>query len=442
MLFVLAGLCAAHDSVHQRLSELADEIEALVPSAKHQVARSAEQQDFERRTSKTAVVDVHICAAIPILEKVAGHCSKDYIDMQDRPACVKRAISAVPNIGGSGGDAERILLSQLLGVLSLSSGALTPTEKLVAFDWMAKSLDAPFLDTFMPSSKSVSQSYQENVETVTNTLVCMADIGTTVATMGVFERNVVKSHGSTESEAKVGESPDMQTSQDDSELKREAGEYTVQRDAERVKGATCIKLLVKLAQLVARANGKSWSASDLWRVKGAVEMQKGALDETQALLDDLPFPVSQSTLMAVKQILCVLTLYDAHFAYKDAKDITVPRPTDSGTEMPYPAGKYKRKLELARVDHGLLGASVTAYRKNEEIELVQDMLDELEKLYMVLTQAILREGMRLNIQTQKLIVNKKNVAREEDEDEDDKDDEDDKEHEDEDEEVDADEDEA
>ena len=64
---------------------------------------------------------------------------------------------------------------------------------------------------------------------------------------------------------------------------------------------------------------------------------------------------------------------------------------------------HKRTLDLARVKQGMFMASATAYKESEQIELVQVMLGELEKLYMVLTQSIQREGMRLNIKMEKMI---------------------------------------
>jgi len=264
---------------------------------------------------------------------------------------------------------------------------LTQEQKLIAFDWLATDFDAGGLDNFMRARSS--SSAQEASAAVTNTLGCMAEIGTSVATMGTsLERNVVTAEGSSES-SESSESSAVQATQEDGELERETGSYT-----------SCIALLVQVAEAV--AGSRQWSASDAWRVKGAVQMQRGALDETKALLADLPFSVSQSTLMAVKQVLCVLTLYKAYFEAKDGMEITITEPV-KGTKETYVAGTHRRTLELARVKQGTFMASVTAYRKNEQIELVQVMLGELEKLYTVLTQAIQREGMRLNIRTEKML---------------------------------------
>lgn len=394
MLFVLAGLCAAHDSVDQRLSELTYEIEALQKMGpEHQDASVAEQQDLEKglfgksyASDKTAVVDVHICAAVPILEKFAGFCGEK--PMEKRFECLKQALS--PRIAGKGGPAERILLSQLLGVLLLSSGSLTNEEKLLAYDWLSTDFDLDGLDNMMRGR--VSKSSQETTLAVTNTLGCMAEIGKTVATMGVaLERDVVTAEGS--SDATAGESS-VTVTQEDNELEREAGTYT-----------SCIALLVQVAEAVAGGSGRSWSASDAWRVKGAVEMQHGALDETNILLSDmgaLNIHASQSTLLAVKQVLCVLTLYDAYFAAKDGIELTTKNRV-KGTKETYAVGEHKRKLELARVKQGTFMASLSAYRDSEQIELVEKMLGELERLYMVLTQAIQREGMRINIKTQKML---------------------------------------
>jgi len=393
MLFVLAGLCAAHDSVDQRLSELTDEIEALQKMGPEpQDASAAEQQDLEEdwfgkshASDKTAVVDVHICAAIPILEKWAGYCGEK--PMEKRFECLKQSLA--PNVGHLGGPAERILLSQLLGVLLLSSGSLTNEEKLLAYDWLSTDFDLDGLDNFMRGK--VSKSSQEGMEAAQNTLGCMAEVGKTVATLGILERNVVTAEGS--SDATAGESS-VAVTQEDNELEREVGTYT-----------SCIALLVQVAEAVAGTNGRSWSASDAWRVQGAVALQHGALDETNVLLKDmrgLDIEASQSTLLAVKQVLCVLTLYDAYFAAKDGLVLETKKPV-KGTKETYAVGEHKRKLELARVKQGTFMASVTSYREKEQIELVETMSAELERLYMVLTQAIQREGMRINIKTQTML---------------------------------------
>ena len=86
----------------------------------HHLGPSFRLLELERKfdAAKTAVVDVGICGAIPLLEKHADYCSKKEDDTE-RILCIKRSLGS--NIGGS--SHEKVLLRQLLGVILLSAAA-------------------------------------------------------------------------------------------------------------------------------------------------------------------------------------------------------------------------------------------------------------------------------------------------------------------------------
>ena len=65
-------------------------------------------------------------------------------------------------------------------------------------------------------------------------------------------------------------------------------------------------------------------------------------------------------------------------------------------EVPY-GTTFTRQLELGRVKRGSLMSKLTSYSAHEEVELVEAMMGELERLYTLLTQAIQREQVRLQL---------------------------------------------
>ena len=160
----------------------------------------------------------------------------------------------------------------------------------------------------------------------------------------------------------------------------------------------CFGLVMTLAQEVALRNG--WNADSTWHIKGAVELQKAALKETEKLLAELPGKPSRSTQIAVKQILCVLTLFKTYFAHSGSKTIVSaagPRTIEGDVVKEEGGTTFTRQLELGRVKRGSLMSKLTSYSAHEEVELVEAMMAELERLYTLLTQAIQREQVRLQL---------------------------------------------
>ena len=138
-----------------------------------------------------------------------------------------------------------------------------------------------------------------------------------------------------------------------------------------------------------------------WHISGAVELQTAALKETEELLAELPDRPSRSTQIAVKQILCVLTLFKTYFAHSGTKTLnsgTKHEKKIEGDVVKEEGGTtFTRQLELGRVKRGSLMSKLTSYSAHEEVELVEAMMGELERLYTLLTQAIQREQVRLQL---------------------------------------------
>ena len=107
------------------------------------------------------------------------------------------------------------------------------------------------------------------------------------------------------------------------------------------------------------------------------------------------------TQIAVKQILCVLTLFKTYFAHSGTKTLnsgTKHEKKIEGDVVKTEGGTtFTRQLELGRVKRGSLMSKLTSYSAHEEVELVEAMMGELERLYTLLTQAIQREQVRLQL---------------------------------------------
>ena len=350
----------------------------------HHLGPSFRLLELERKfdAAKTAVVDVGICGAIPLLEKHADYCSKKEDDTE-RIRCIKDSLSS--NIGGS--RHEKVLLRQLLGVILLSAAApFTDTDRqremgdsqLEAWDYLGtteRQIEAES-DVDMRSSiarlmgvgGSSTAKSQLYTKLAMETVGCLADIGKAAATAGATAA------------ADVGQ---------------EVGKAALKGGAGS-KG--CFGLVMTLAQEVALRNG--WNADSTWHIKGAVELQKAALKETEKLLAELPGKPSRSTQIAVKQILCVLTLFKTYFAHSGSKTIVSaagPRTIEGDVVKTEGGTTFTRQLELGRVKRGSLMSKLTSYSAHEEVELVEAMMGELERLYTLLTQAIQREQVRLQL---------------------------------------------
>ena len=351
----------------------------------HHLGPSFRLLELERKfdAAKTAVVDVGICGAIPLLEKHADYCSKKEDDTE-RIRCIKDSLSS--NIGGS--RHEKVLLRQLLGVILLSAAApFSDTDRqremgdsqLEAWDYLGtteRQIEAES-DVDMRSSiarlmgvgGSSTAKSQLYTKLAMETVGCLADIGKAAATAGATAA------------ADVGQ---------------EVGKAALKGGAGS-KG--CFGLVMTLAQEVALRNG--WNADSTWHIKGAVELQTAALKETEELLAKLPDTPSRSTQIAVKQILCVLTLFKTYFAHSGSKTLnsgTKHEKKIEGDVVKEEGGTtFTRQLELGRVKRGSLMSKLTSYSAHEEVELVEAMMGELERLYTLLTQAIQREQVRLQL---------------------------------------------
>ena len=351
----------------------------------HHLGPSFRLLELERKfdAAKTAVVDVGICGAIPLLEKHADYCSKKEDDTE-RIRCIKDSLSS--NIGGS--RHEKVLLRQLLGVILLSAAApFSDTDRqremgdsqLEAWDYLGtteRQIEAES-DVDMRSSiarlmgvgGSSTAKSQLYTKLAMETVGCLADIGKAAATAGATAA------------ADVGQ---------------EVGKAALKGGAGS-KG--CFGLVMTLAQEVALRNG--WNADSTWHIKGAVELQTAALKETEELLAKLPDTPSRSTQIAVKQILCVLTLFKTYFAHSGSKTLnsgTKHEKKIEGDVVKEEGGTtFTRQLELGRVKRGSLMSKLTSYSAHEEVELVEAMMAELERLYTLLTQAIQREQVRLQL---------------------------------------------
>ena len=103
----------------------------------------------------------------------------------------------------------------------------------------------------------------------------------------------------------------------------------------------------------------------------------------------------------MKQILCVLTLFKTYFAHSGSKTLnsgTKHEKKIEGDVVKTEGGTtFTRQLELGRVKRGSLMSKLTSYSAHEEVELVEAMMGELERLYTLLTQAIQREQVRLQL---------------------------------------------
>ena len=102
----------------------------------------------------------------------------------------------------------------------------------------------------------------------------------------------------------------------------------------------------------------------------------------------------------MKQILCVLTLFKTYFAHSGSKTIVSaagPRTIEGDVVKTEGGTTFTRQLELGRVKRGSLMSKLTSYSAHEEVELVEAMMAELERLYTLLTQAIQREQVRLQL---------------------------------------------
>lgn len=347
----------------------------------HHLGPSFRLLELERNfdAAKTAVVDVGICGAIPLLETHASYCSEKEDDTE-RILCIKRSLSS--NIGGS--SHEKVLLRQLLGVILLSAAApFSDTDRqremgdsqLEAWDYLGTTLtDVVAVDMrsgiarLMGVGGSSTAKSQLYTKLAMETVGCLADIGKAAATAGATAAADVGQ--------KVGKAA----------LKGGAGS----------KG--CFGLVMTLAQEVALRNG--WNADSTWHIKGAVELQTAALKETEELLAELPGKPSRSTQIAVKQILCVLTLFKTYFAHSGSKTIVSaagPRKIEGDVVKEEGGTTFTRQLELGRVKRGSLMSKLTSYSAHEEVELVEAMMAELERLYTLLTQAIQREQVRLQL---------------------------------------------
>ena len=348
----------------------------------HHLGPSFRLLELERNfdAAKTAVVDVGICGAIPLLETHASYCSEKEDDTE-RILCIKRSLSS--NIGGS--SHEKVLLRQLLGVILLSAAApFSDTDRqremgdsqLEAWDYLGTTLtDVVAVDMrsgiarLMGVGGASTAKSQLYTKLAMETVGCLADIGKAAATAGAT--------AATDVGQAVGKAA----------LKGGAGS----------KG--CFGLVMTLAQEVAQRNG--WNADSTWHIKGAVELQTAALKETEELLAKLPDTPSRSTQIAVKQILCVLTLFKTYFAHSGTKTLnsgTKHEKKIEGDVVKEEGGTtFTRQLELGRVKRGSLMSKLTSYSAHEEVELVEAMMGELERLYTLLTQAIQREQVRLQL---------------------------------------------
>ena len=333
-------------------------------------------------SKKTVVVDVHQCSAIPLLEKWASFCNEKPAG-DERAQCMMGSLSeriAMP-------DQDRSLLSKLLGVLLLSLPDQPPEARLLAWDWLDSSFNSgSFVDKMMSAPKT--QAAQDT--SATTALSCMAEIGKAVATSGAaLERG-------------GDEQQQQQLTSGGGTIELDGGVPSLERER---SFASCAKLLVKIASKV--ANSRGWNQQSAWRIEGALELQQAAVAETETLLDAMPDGLSRSTMIALKQVLCVLTLFGLHFSAGGSDGTTIVTTAavsnlQSGEEHTYEAGRHERKIELARVVRGTSSTRLTSYRQaSDEIELVETMLRELERLYEQLTQAVQRESMRLELRQAK-----------------------------------------
>jgi hypothetical protein len=439
--------------------------EALFERQSKAWLQSMAEVDFETSQpawapTKTASIDLHICAAIPEMNEeidkaAAVHCSEEEKGL---PCMLKHLKQQQVGVQKPDFD-KHYLYRQLIGVLMLGIADKMPDRTMAELDaWDLMTGGSGTWRGFMTSS---SGGVTEGLGIAKNVVGCVVE----GATFGIASAKSAEELGLLQKAAdkernlealpgdELAADGDLATASPQIQSRLQQLEQTLSSSMERLSSSklpsmervfdtaedtagkelelssprpletlqqpslergfsSCIGVLTDVVFAVVRYN--EMTKDDLWRVDGVVRTQLAALKELKAIRD-LPLfkgeddvgmrldgldGASKSTAAALRQIYCLLGLLRTFKVARGGKVIK-----HNGIE-------YTRTLEFTNVvDSSAMGGSSAVYTDKMLTALGEKLISELRQYMELLTQALQRDVMRLQLRGLKRADEMHNFAR-------------------------------